>query len=454
MPTLDLKQLLDNDIITISTYDWFKPLYEKELNDIKEIQDAAQLRKLNPFFTNDNDNDSDDDDGLSTMTKTTINNIEDVQSDIQFLTDTNSSGHGNKVWHASIATCRYLKNLLLIEHDDSDDDDADGTSQSLLPVPLPLPSFHCLELGAGTALPSLFLSQLLLLLPTDTGTAGIQNKNKFIIHITDAKEYRNIKQILMSIELQLLARKSKATATATDSTDTTKCMCISYRVSPHNWGETTDLLNMNLNKKNEHAETGDELALLISTSKSYSNKSNNNIYDLIIISDCIYNPQYHDVLLDSLVSTLKLPTSEQVVEEHDGSASDGSNSNGVGNRSNGSGRAVISFSLHGNVDDSNIWSFINTKIPSRTTKMKTKFHHPSTINEQDDVNLVVYKLHARCVSTATSSSSQDNDIDIDIDNDEGWYMKETMTKLGLESDGIDEKRWYAYVYEITWVVVC
>ena len=262
----------------------------------------------------------------------------------------------------------------------------------------------------------------------------------------------------MSIELQLLARKSKATATvATDTTDTTKCMCISYRVSPHNWGETTDLLNMNLNKKNELAENGDESSLLISTSKSYSNNSNNNIYDLIIISDCIYNPQYHDVLLDSLVSTLKLPTSEQVVEERcEGSASDGSNGNSVGNRSNGSGRAVISFSLHGNVDDSNIWNFIKIKIPSRTTKMKTKYHHPSTIIEQDDVNFFVYKLHARCVSTstATSSSSQDNDNDIDIDNDEGWYMKETMTKLGLESDGIDEKRWYAYVYEITWVVDC
>ena len=179
MPTLDLKQLLDDDIITISTYDWFKPLYEKELNDIKEIQDAAQLRKLDPFFTNDNDDDDDDDDdGLSTMTKTTIHNIEDIQSDIQFLTDTNSSGHGNKVWHASIATCRYLKNLLL--NDDSDDDADNGTSlQSLLPVP-----FHCLELGAGTALPSLFLSQLLLLLPdTDTATAGIQNKN-VTIHIT------------------------------------------------------------------------------------------------------------------------------------------------------------------------------------------------------------------------------------------------------------------------------
>ena len=444
MPTLDLKQLLDNDIITISTYDWFKPLYEKELNDIKEIQDAAQLRKLNPFFTNDNDNDSDDDDdGLSTMTKTTIHNIEDVQSDIQFLTDTNSSGHGNKVWHASIATCRYLKNLLL-----NDDNDADGTSQSLLPLP-----FHCLELGAGTALPSLFLSQLLLLLPTDTGTAGIQNKNNVIIHITDAKEYRNIKQILMSIELLLLARKSKTEATstvATETADTSKCI-IPYRVSPHNWGETTDFLNtMNLN--NKLAE--DESSLLMSSSKS--TYKNNNIYDLIIISDCIYNPQYHDVLLDSLVSTLKLPTSEQVVEEHDGSASDGSNGNGVGNRSNGSGRAVISFSLHGNVDDSNIWNFIKIKIPSRTTKMKTKYHHPSTIIEQDDVNFFVYKLHARCVSTstATSSLSQDNDNDIDIDNDEGWYMKETMTKLGLESDGIDEKRWYAYVYEITWVVVC
>ena len=237
----------------------------------------------------------------------------------------------------------------------------------------------------------------------------------------------------------------------TETTDTTKCI-ISYRVSPHNWGETSDFLNtMNLNNKNELAE--DESSLLMSSSKS-TNKQNNNIYDLIIISDCIYNPQYHDVLLDSLVATLKLPTSEQVVEEHDGSASDGSHGNGVGNRSNGSGRAVISFSLHGNVDDSNIWNFIKIKIPSRTTKMKTKYHHPSTIIEQDDVNFVVYKLHARCVSTSTATSSSSQDNDIDIDNDEGWYMKETMTKLGLESDGIDEKRWYAYVYEITWVVVC
>ena len=74
--------------------------------------------------------------------------------------------------------------------------------------------------------------------------------------------------------------------------------------------------------------------------------------------------------------------------------------------------------------------------------MKTKYHQPSTIIEQDDVNLVVYKLHARCVSTSTATSTSSQDNDNDIDNDEGWYMKETMTKLGLESDGIDEKRWY------------
>jgi hypothetical protein len=185
--TLDLKQLLNEDVITESTYDWLKPLYEKELNDIKEIHEAAQLRKLNPFFftnnndkddsdndddDNGNDNDDNDDDGLSTMTKTTIYNIEDVEGGrdgdgdgdggITFLTDTNSSGHGNTVWHASIATCRYLKDLVvaittnkIIEiNDNDDDDDDDGTTKQ---------QFHCLELGAGTALPSLFLSQLFTL---------------------------------------------------------------------------------------------------------------------------------------------------------------------------------------------------------------------------------------------------------------------------------------------------
>jgi hypothetical protein len=412
---LDLKQLLDDDVITETTYDWLKPLFEKELNDIKEIQEAAFLRKIDPFFTNDNDDDDDSDDsddGLSTMTKTTIDNIEGTEGDIQFLTDTNSSGHGNKVWHASIATCRYLKELIyMLEMDTTTIARKIHHNDTTTKQP-----FHCLELGAGTALPSLFLPHLLTSV----------NIKRFIIHITDAKEYRNIKQILMSVELFKVNDKMPELCPAAIALhkligmEETFPRCI-YRVSPHNWGEKFLNLNMNKNKNTE-----DESSLLMSSSS--------NIYDLVIISDCIYNPQYHDVLLDSLVSTLKFP-SETIRDSYGIISCDGS-----------SGRAVISFSLHGNVDDTNIWDFIKIKIPSRTTKTKHN-HHPTRSDDDDDDDdddTVSYKLHARCVSTSTPSRN-DND-------DEGWYMKETMTKLGLESDGIEEKRWYAYVYEITWVV--
>ena len=138
---ISLEKLLNNKTITTETYDWIKPLHEKEIADLEEIQKAALERKNNPFYQHDDEDSDEEEDGLLTTSTSTIQGIEETDFAIQFVTDTNSTGHGNKVWHASIATCRYLKDHfeLPIRED-------------------PSKPFRSLEFGAGTAVPSLFLA--------------------------------------------------------------------------------------------------------------------------------------------------------------------------------------------------------------------------------------------------------------------------------------------------------
>jgi len=118
------------------------------------------------------------------------------------------------------------------------------------------------------------------------------------------------------------------------------------------------------------------------------------------------------------------------------------------------GRAVISFSLHGNVDDDKIWNFIEHKIPSTTTNNKRC--PPPSHQEGSGVS---WRLNARCVSTTPSSSSSTTTSDSDIVHSqqenknirEGWNMEDTMMKLEMVTEGMKPERWLAYVYEITWV---
>jgi len=340
----DLEGLWKNTVITQETYEWLKPLHDQETADLEEIRRAALERKNNPFY----DNDSEDEDGLLTTTTTTLEGIEGTPFSVRFVSDTNSSGHGNKVWHASIATCRYLKHRFLLPSNEE--------------------SFRCLELGAGTAVPSLFLAKLI--------ASSTERGPHTVLRITDAKYYRNIMQILRSVDLD---RHEPVPADAS----------VKIEVHPHNWGEP------------------------IGFGKETGTADPSSPHDLVIVSDCIYNPEYHDDLLASLSRTLAIPLSGQK-----------------------GGIAVVSFSLHGNVKDEVIWDFLESKLPSQKLT----------------AGRVEWRLQAKCVSfgqnIAGDTSNQEH-----VPVREGWDMENTMNELGMETEGIKPERWIAYVYEITWVPI-
>ncbi len=348
--TISLEKLLSNRTITTQTYDWIKPLHEKEIADLEEIQKAALERKNNPFYQHDDEDSDEEEDGLLTTSTSTIRGIEGTDFAIQFVTDTNSTGHGNKVWHASIATCRYLKDHfeLPIRED-------------------PGKPFRSLELGAGTAVPSLFLSKIL---SSDEHTQQ-SSQRKSVLRITDAKYYRNIMQILRSVDIDEMTSENGS---------------VQMEVHPHNWGEPIQF--------------GKELV--------DEGMPDSSPHDLVIVSDCIYNPEYHDDLLVSLSTALALPNGE----------TESTTSGGV---------AVVSFSLHGNVRNEAIWEFLESKLPSTRRSDGEKY----------------WCLQAQCVSTDPKTESETS-------SRQGWDMESTMNDLGMETEGINPERWIAYVYEIRW----
>lgn len=165
---MDLEKLLNDGVITKETFDWLFPLWQQELDELRQVRDA-QAHTL--FST---DCESEEDDGLMMMSSGTIHDLKGMS--FSFWMDTGSTGHGNRVWHASVAMCLYLKR----HH---------GIPSNC--------SFRCLELGAGTALPSLYLGHLISANCTATAV-----DDKPVVHITDAKQYRNIRQILVSLSKQ------------------------------------------------------------------------------------------------------------------------------------------------------------------------------------------------------------------------------------------------------------
>lgn len=158
-------------------------------------------------------------------------------------------------------------------------------------------------------------------------------------------------------------------------------------------------------------------------------------YDLILVSDCIYNPTHHEPLLQSIRALLKLPP--RVSDGTDGG--DG-------------GRALVSFSLHGNTTDQSVWNFVDRKVGA--------------------VQCGDWRLQARAVpelcltpraasaaattattKPATSLSSDENDI-LPVRQDggpRGWNMEAQMKHLDLWTANMEATRWIAYLYEITWV---
>ena len=350
-------------IVSKATLDWIQPLWEAELAQAVEAREA---RRCNNLFGNEDgddentDEDSDSTDRLLMISKESIPSFLGV-ADFSFWMDDHSTGHGNRVWHASIATCMYLKEYF---HSQMPKSSASSPSSAS--------SWQSLELGAGTALPSLFLGHLIASQREDDGHDHAAARP--FLHITDGKQYRNIRQVLYSLSKQPPAIRETAT----------------YRVSPHNWGQNLDTFL----SQECHAATPRS-------------------YDLVIVSDCIYNPTFHRDLLTTIAATLRLP--------------DGPHDSG--------GRVILSFSLHGNTPDQDIWNFIDGMVPE---------------TQHGEWRLQACPVRAESLASTTLAAAPDGRKEQPTEGRHGWDMEQMMKDLGLWVANIKAKRWFSYLYEITW----
>ncbi len=338
---MDFDVLLKDGIITQSTRTWFEPQWQKQQEDAKELQETVHD---NLFDDGNHDEellfDCIDDVSI------TINGV-----DFPYFRDDHSVGHGNRVWHASIATCLYIESLL-----------------DTMVIPSGA-SFQILELGAGTALPSLYLAQILV----EKETAS-----RPFLHITDGKHYRNIQQIILSICRQSSKVRDR----------------VHFRASPHNWGEGIGV-------------GGDNLAFF----QDECLEDVPNRYDIVLVSDCIYNPNFHASLLESIAATMKLPDGDKR-----------------------GGRAIISFSLHGNIKDEIVWEFL--EMANDKCSADGKWH-----------------LHARPIENREIAELHDGNMVLEYIGRGGWNMEEKMRQLNLWAANVDPQRWIAYLYELTWTRV-
>jgi hypothetical protein len=342
---MNLQKLHEDGIISKDTLDWLLPLWQQELEDNERLR---EVQTNNPFF--------DIDDQGDTFTKETIQNLEGIT--FSFWMDVASTGHGNHVWHSSIAMCIYLKKHYL--------------SKRYKPGSSSLANQKSLELGAGTALPSLFLSHLLA-----SQIDSPLSHQRPLVHITDGKQYRNIRQILFSLSTQ----------------PTHIIKNVSSRVSPHNWGECFD------------DETWME-----KSNQGHTEHVHSNCYDLVLVSDCIYNPLFHGDLLKTIAANLRLP---HAMTDDDGG-----------------GKAVLSFSLHGNTPDQDIWNFIDHSIK--------EIRHGS------------WRLTVRPIAMPWQHAKNRQQP---VEGRYGWDMEDTMRQLGMWTARIEPKRWFSYLYEISWATV-
>ena len=347
---MDFDGLVREGVITVATKVWMEPRCRLEA---EEARDAREAASQNIFWADDQDENSPHD--MVEETSITIKG-----TTIAYLIEETSTGHGNRVWAASIAACFYL-----FDRFQAGDDRWSEAS-----------SFQSIEFGAGAALPSLYLAHLL---------APRHYTPMPRVHITDAKQYRNIHQILASVLQQPMSIREK----------------IRIRVSPHDWGVGIGA------DDNDSSFLGDEC----------DGATAGHTYDLVVASDCIYNSNYHTKLLQSISTTLALP-------------GDKGNTTGMAARRDNStgGRAIVTFSLHGNISDDAVWKFLAMADITRSPDGK-------------------WRLQSVPVSALSSSCSS-------MDGPRGgWNMEETMKELGVWVAQLEPRRWIAYLYELQWVPV-
>ena len=274
---MDLAHLRSLHVISQETLAWFQPLWEKELEEAAEIAECTDFQI-----------DWDDTEHIAEERPLTERRIApacifdklEIPDGattvlVEYARSSCATAHGNAIWAAAIAAAKYVGDLLAVQ----------GLQQHFLR------KVRILELGAGIGIPSLFLAQKLGDMQADgrePGSCESWEPTYQQIFVTDARSYHNIRQILFSV---LRHRHLKL-----------------FRVAPHDWGEVDSSGVMQF----VHEQCQDLT------------------FDFVVAADCIYNPEFHQPLLDSICRAMAID-----------------------------GRAIVTFSLHPNTAEENVWTFLD-----------------------------------------------------------------------------------------------
>ena len=311
--TMDLQHLLSLEVITPETLAWFGPLWEKELEDAAEIaectnfqidwDDAEHLAEERPL-------------GELKAPMCTFETVEIADGPtpvpVEYSRSRSATAHGDSIWAASLAAALHLSKLLASRRMQ---DELHNTASPEL-----LREVRIIELGAGIGIPSLFVARKLGDI-IHAGQAGgcldpqarSQPRRKQV-YITDARSYHNLRQIFFSVlrhpHLPLL------------------------RVAPHNWGEV---------------DSSGEMQFLMQQCQGVA-------FDYVVAADCVYNPSFHQPLLDSICHVMAAQ-----------------------------GLAILTFSLHPNTAEENVWAFFD-RARLRGLKVEDPLHRA------EDLEPVMQKL--------------------------------------------------------------
>ena len=296
--------------ISTKTYLWIKDAIEKEEQQKQELKDEALESGYHAFVQfgkhPQEEEDSEDEeervrewissswnlDGIGGYPLTCqeedqlCSNIEENSISAKYILSDKDGGHGDDLWAAS----RYIANVF------ANRSKCCAILDGLRGGPIkeedghPLLGLKVLELGAGGGLPSWVAMKVgAEVVCTDQ---SIPDRIRCLAEC--AQRNLNDLQIKLETDHPILAHAKKA------------------RVCPYNWGSITDELMPDHNIGEEE--------------KSYLH----GLFDVVIAADCVYIPQCHAVLLDSIHKTL----SEQ-------------------------GVALLPFALHGNTKDENVWAIFD-----------------------------------------------------------------------------------------------
>lgn len=347
---MNFERFVKDGLISMTTRDWIEPLWHREEEEVKGVREAVETN--HNLFGNDNEEEEEGftNDHIVERTSLTI-----LETKINYQQDDNSSGHGNRVWAAAIATCYFLRHYNLKN----------------------VRSLRSVELGAGTAVPSLYLAHLLV----DQESHILLDSS--CVHITDAKQYRNIRQILASVAQQPESLRQR----------------VQFRVSPHDWG-------IGVGMDGDRSFLNDECCFGAVDSNRFA-------YDLVVVSDCIYNFRYHSKLLHSIAGTLALPMDLQEGDPTSAGHQEG-------------GCAIVSFSLHGNTSDSAVWKF---------------FEMANSMYSFDGK----WRLQSDPVSSVASLNAYR------VGETNGYDMEAIMKGIGAWIGHLEPRRWTVYLYTLRWV---